>query len=136
MTTNNALINWLVENVQRLFMKSPKFFKVWKIILSVPVLIIALPNALKLFNIHLPQVFNDKITIAVSWASTAALIFSFFPTQSIPVATDQNGTPIKQTDTIKLPFTAQAEEKQMQKQIDNPDIMVTQIKIPNPVKPL
>ena len=112
----NPLIAWLQENFLRLTAKSPKFFKVWKIILGIPVLIIALPNALQVLNINLPQVFNDRIQDIVGWATTAAFLMAFLPTQSKVVAIDQNGNPIKKTNTEKLPFTALQEEKIVEKQ--------------------
>lgn len=136
MQTDNQLINFLVECFKRLTVKSPTFFKVWKVITGIPVLIIALPNALKILNINLPQIFNDHITTAVSWAATAAFIMAFFPTQSTPIAVDQNGTPVKQTDTIKLPFTAISEQKAVQKEQAKEEKIVSQVAIPNPVKPI
>jgi len=121
MNTNNPLITWVQEMFLRLTSKSPKFFKIWKIILGIPVLIIALPNALQILNIHLPQVFSAKIQDIVGWATTAALFMSFLPTQSTPVAVDQKGTPIKQTDKDKLPFTSAEEKKEMLKEDAKPD---------------
>ncbi len=136
MQQSNQLLNFLIECFKRLTAKSPTFFKVWKVITGIPVLIIALPDALKILNIHLPQIFNDNITTAVSWASSAAFIMAFFPTQSAPIAVDQNGTPVKQTDTSKLPFTAVSEQKVVDKEKSKDEVVVSQVAIPNPVKPV
>lgn len=111
---SNPLINFLVETFKRFMAKSPKFFKVWKIILGIPVLIIAIPNALTILNIHLPQIFNDHVTQIVSWATTAAFIFSFLPTDS-PVVEVKDGELLKKTDPAKLPFTAAVEKKEIEK---------------------
>lgn len=132
----NPLLAWIAENFKRLTIKSPAFFKVWKVILGIPVLIIALPNALQILNIHLPQVFNAQVQNIVGWATTAAFLMTFLPTQSDVTAVDQNGTPVKQTDTIKLPFTAQAEKKAIQKKENDKDEIVSKVSIPNPVKPV
>ena len=117
--TTNPLIAWLQENFIRLTQKSPKFFKIWKIILGVPVLVIALPNALQILNINLPQVFNDHVQDIVGWATTAAFLMSFLPTDSKVVAVDQDGTALKQTDVDKLPFTAKQEQKEVKKETAN-----------------
>lgn len=110
----NPLIAFLAETFKRFINKSPTFFKIWKIILGIPVLIIALPNALDLLNIHLPQVFNDHVTTIVSWASTAAFLMTFLPVDSTVVKVE-NGEVLKKTDATKLPFTAQVEKKEVLK---------------------
>lgn len=117
--TTNPLIAWIQELFLRLTSKSPAFFKVWQILSGVPVLIIALPNALQLLNIHLPQIFDQHVQDVVGWASTAMLLMSLLSTQSKTVAVDQNGNPIKQTNPDKLPFTAMKEVKSVIKDIQD-----------------
>lgn len=133
--TTNPLIAFIQEIFKRLVARSPTFFKVWKVILGIPVLIIALPNALEVLNIHLPQVFNDHITTIVSWASTAAFLMTFLPAQDEAVAVDQKGTLVKQTDSIKLPFTALQEAKFVDKGGDPKNPVLAPTVIPNPVEP-
>jgi len=116
MNTSNPLILWIIEMFQRLMTKSPTFFKVWKVITGIPVLIIAIPDALQLLNIHLPQVFSAHIQDVVGWASTAMLFMSFLPSQSTPVAVDVNGNILKTTNDLTLPFTANSEQKALLKQ--------------------
>lgn len=137
MYTDNQLINWIVEMFKRLSSKSPKFFKVWKIITGIPVLIIALPNALQLLNIHLPQVFDKHVQDIVGWAASAMFFMSFLPSQSAVIAIDQNGTPVKQTNPEKLPFTAQQETKAALKE-DNKISMpsLDKVELNNPIEPL
>lgn len=117
--TPNPLIAWLQENFLRLTSKSPAFFKIWQIITGIPVLIIALPEALRILNIDLPQVFSQHVQTAVSWAATGMFLMSFLPTQSKVVAVDQHGTAIKQTNSDLLPFTALKEEKAVEKEQAN-----------------
>lgn len=133
----NPLIAWGQENFLRLTSKSPTFFKIWQIITGIPVLLIAIPNALEILNIHLPQVFNQHVQDIVGWASTAMFLMAFLPTQSKVVAIDQNGTAIKQTNPNLLPFTALKEEKIVQKENDDrvtPNIDVVILENPQVTK--
>ena len=136
MKTTNPLINFLVETFQRFFLKSPKFFRVWKIITGIPVLLIALPNALTILNINLPQIFNDHVTDIVGWATTAMFMMSFLPSESKAVAVDQFGTPVKQTNVDKLPFTAVEECKEVTKEMKNINTpRVDKVILENPIMP-
>ena len=137
MNTQNPLIAWLQENFLRVTAKSPKFFKVWKIITGIPVLVIALPEALRILNINLPQVFSQHVQTAVSWAATGMFLMSFLPTQSPVVAIDQNGTPIKQTNPEKLPFTSQSEAKAAIKEDRKESTPpIDKVRLDNPVEPV
>lgn len=134
--STNPLIAFLQETLLRLFTKSPAFYKVWQIITGLPVLIIALPETLRIFNIDLPQVFEQRIQTIVAWATTSAFIMSLLSAQSKTVAVDQNGTPVKQTTPEKLPFTTMKEAKAVDKQIKNIDAPpVDQVVLENPVTP-
>lgn len=137
MNTSNPLIAFIQEIFLRLTAKSPKFFKIWKIITGVPVLIIALPEALRVLNINLPQVFSQHVQTAVSWAATGMFLMSFLPTQSAVVALDQNGTPVKQTNPDKLPFTAIQETNAAIKEdakLSTPSL--DKVRLDNPIEPL
>lgn len=133
--STNPLIAFIQENFVRLTQKSPKFFKVWKIITGIPVLVIALPNALEVLNINLPQIFNQHVQDVVGWAATAAFLMTFLPVDSKVVAVDQNGTAVKQSSE-KLPFTVIQEQKQLDKDIANPKTPnIETVVIPDPVEP-
>lgn len=111
---NNIVILFLKENLQRLFTKSPLFFKIWTLITGVLVLITGLPDFLTWITaggITIPDLWNTYITNAVAWASRAGLFMSVLTTQSKPITLD-TGQIIKQTDEKALPFTAKAEQKQ------------------------
>lgn len=132
----NPLIAWVQENFLRLTSKSPTFFKIWQIITGIPVLIIALPEALRILNIDLPQVFSQHVQTIVSWAATGMFLMAFLPTQSKVVAVDQNGVAVKQTNPDRLPFTTLKEEKVVQKEIQNPGTpFVNTVVLENPVTP-
>lgn len=118
-TSTNPFIAFIQETFLRLFAKSPTFYKVWQIITGLPVLIVALPEALRLMNIELPQVFNQHVQTIVGWASTTAFVMALLSAQGKTVAVDQNGTAVKQTDASKLPFTALKEAKAVEKDILN-----------------
>lgn len=120
---NNALIAWLSENLNRLFAKSPKFFRVWQIIAVVLVLITGLPQLFEQFDINLPTLWNDRVNSAIAWASRGLLLMSLLSVQSKPIGVTDDGTVIKATNE-KLPFTASNEAKSAVKK-DLPKVDVT-----------
>lgn len=123
--TDNVLIQFFVELFRRLISKSPTFFKVWKVITGIPVLLIALPNALQVLHINLPQAFSPHVQDIVGWATTAMFFMSFLPSQSTATAVDVNGKILKKTDEEKLPFTAAKEKKALIKNNEVISEMVT-----------
>ncbi len=134
--STNPLIAWIQENFLRLTAKSPKFFKIWQVITGIPVLLIALPEALRILNIQLPQVFAQHVQTIVAYATTGMFLMAFLPSQSQPVAVDQNGTPLKQTNPDKLPFTAIQETKIVAKEDAKPNTPpVDHVRLENPIEP-
>lgn len=113
------ILTWLQENIQRLFVKSPTFFKVWSYISGALLLITGIPDFINIlpFDLHLSPLFSEKINEAVKWASSAALFMSLITSKSKPVGVEVNtGKVVKITDEKKLPFTAAAEKKSAAKQ--------------------
>lgn len=111
---NNIVLSFVQETLQRLFTKSPLFFRIWTLVAAVLVIITGLPdfiNWLGVFNFHIPDLWSDKVNEAVAWASRAALIMTALTTQSKPVAVDEKGELLKKTNEKRLPFTAQSEQK-------------------------
>lgn len=109
----NALILFLQESLQRLFTKSPLFFKIWTYISLALVLVTGVPELVNFISgvVTIPELWNAQITLAVAWASRAALLMSLLTTQSKTVEVKEDGTVLKQTDSTKLPFTTRAEIK-------------------------
>lgn len=116
---NANVLTFFQELLQRLFTKSPTFFKVWSIISGTLVLITGLPdfiNMLGINGIHIPDLWNASVTNSVAWASRAALFMSILTSQSKPSAIDsETGKVIKNTDEKKLPFTAAREARSAEK---------------------
>ena len=110
---NNLLILFLKENIQRLFTKSPLFFKIWSTIAAILVLITGIPELINYLSgaITIPEAWSPAITQAVAWASRAALFMSLMTTQSTPTGQTIQGEVLKKTDEKKLPFTAKQETK-------------------------
>jgi hypothetical protein len=89
------------------------------------VLFTGVPEFLSMFpGITIHDLWNEKVTIAVAWASRAALFMSILTTQSKPSAITADGTVLKSTDEKKLPFTAATE----QKSADKHDAPVVEVK--------
>jgi len=110
MGTANVL-TFLQELIKRFQTKSPLFFKIWMFISGALVLITGVPEFLTTMNIHIPDLWNVKVTLAVAWASRAALFMSLLTTQSKSVGVTETGTVIKITNDKLLPFTAATEQK-------------------------
>lgn len=111
------VLTFLQENLQRLFTKSPKFFRIWTIVSGALVLITGIPELISAlpFDVHIPDLWNAKVTEAVAWASRAALFMSLLTTKSEPVGVTAGGNVLKVTDATKLPFTAATEAKSADK---------------------
>jgi len=111
MTPNqNMILKWLGENIQRLFTKSPLFFKIWQIISLILIAISWVPDLLNLIpGISIPDLWNVQITLVVKYASFVALFMSSLVTQSPAIGVTKSGAVVKKTDT-NLPFTIQAEK--------------------------
>ena len=110
------LLKFFQETLNRLFTKSPKFYKIWQLISSALLLISGVPYLLVQLGIVLPEPFATLASKAVTFAAAAALFMSMLSTQSKTVAVTNEGDLLKKTDEIKLPFTAQSEIKQANKE--------------------
>lgn len=119
MKTQNGLILFLQENLQRLFTKSPLFFKIWTYISLALVLVTGFPDLINWLGdaVVIPDLWNVKITAAVAWASRAALFMSLLTTQSTSVAITEGGLAVKMTDASALPFTAKNEQKKVDAEV-------------------
>lgn len=129
MKTQSGLVLFLQENLQRLFTKSPLFFKIWTYISLALVLITGVPDLINWLgdSVVIPDLWNLKITAAVAWSSRAALFMSLLTTQSTTVAVTEDGTGLKATDATALPFTAKNEAKVADQQVLTPPTVDVQI---------
>lgn len=114
----NPLFAWLAENFTRLFAKSPTFYKIWNWVSGALIALSGLPMALTQLGITLPAPYDFFASKAVFWASIGVLFMSLTSVQSKTVGVDENGVPLKQTDTTKLPFTTKVENKALDKAPD------------------
>jgi hypothetical protein len=119
MKTQSGLVLFLQENLQRLFTKSPLFFKIWTYISLALVLVTGVPDLINWLGdaVVIPDLWNVKITAAVAWSSRAALFMSLLTTQSTSVAVTEGGVAVKMTDAKALPFTAASEQKKVDTEV-------------------
>lgn len=110
---NNQILLFLQETLQRLFTKSPLFFRVWTYISLALVLITSVPEIINYISgvITIPDLWNAQITLIVAWASRVALFMSLLTTQSKVTAKTEDGVLLKTTNDTSLPFTNKAEKK-------------------------
>jgi hypothetical protein len=107
---SNPLVAFLVEIFGRISAKSPKFFVVWQWISGAVVAVSGLPALLTALNVTLPPALTVMESKTVGIAASVAFFMSLMPAQSPTVSTSASGTPLKQTNSAKLPFTAQSEK--------------------------
>jgi len=133
---NNPLISFLQEIFLRLSSKSPLFFRIWQWVSGAVAAVSGLPLTLQWLGITLPPPYDALSNKTVAICGIIALFMSALTTQGKTVAIDQNGTPIKQTNSAKLPFTFQQESKAVEKDIRNVETPpVEQVDLPNPIVP-
>lgn len=112
---NAVVINFFKELLMRLSVQSPLFFQVIKVFTGLLTGANYIPSIMqRWFKIDMPE---HLISICEDIALVSIGIFagSFLPADTKPVAVTTSGAILKTTDEKKLPFTAQHEEKQMQK---------------------
>lgn len=107
----NPLIAFLQELFLRVSAKSPKFFVIWQWVSGAVVALTGIPGFLSMFNIVLPHPYDIFANKIVAAAGTGVFFMSLMPAQGKTIVKDSNGTPLKQTNEQKLPFTAQIEKK-------------------------
>jgi hypothetical protein len=74
----NPFINWLSENLQRLFLKSPKFFLAWKAFFGFVTAIAGIPALLDTFGVVLPDPFNKYFIKMIAVAGAVGLFPCLF----------------------------------------------------------
>lgn len=109
---NNPLVAFLAEMFMRFSAKSPKFFVIWQWASGLVAAVAGLPSLIQGLGITLPPAATVLENKTVGLCATVALFMSLMPAQGKTVNTDASGTPLKQTNAAKLPFTAQSEAKQ------------------------
>lgn len=133
---NNPFISFLQEIFLRLSSKSPLFFRIFQLLSGAVIAVSGLPLTLQWLGITLPPPYDALTNKTVAICSIVALFFSALTTQGKTVAIDQNGTPVKQSNSNKLPFTSQQESKAVEKEIMNIETPpVERIDLSNPIVP-
>jgi hypothetical protein len=129
MTPTNPLWSFLIELVQRLKTKKPKFFVVLQYITGLLGAITGLPAFLAQFSITLPPTWLALENKYVAWASVGFLIASQLTTATPAATVTKDGVVLTKTDEKKLPFTGEAEVKAAQvKQVPNSSLTLEETK--------
>lgn len=118
----NIIADFFRESLHRLFSKSPKFFKVFQLFAALLTFAGYVPSMLqRWFNVEVP---GHVITLCEDIAKYAAGFFAaaLLPVAQKPVAQTEEGEAIKVTDEKKMPFTAKAETKAMDKEVPPPPV--------------
>jgi len=119
---NPTFLNFLRETLERVFQKSPKFFKWWQIISGVFTFFTGVPWILEQFNINLPPPFDVMANKAIAFFSAGALFMAQFPVKATTVAQTEEGKAVTVLNTTNLPFTQKSEAKDVKETQPPPPI--------------
>ena len=102
--SNNVIIQFLVELIQRWRSKSPTFFKVIQWIAIGVTLFSGLPELLDQLNVTLPEwatILQSKVAGIVGFVS---FLLAALPVEENPPVVEE-ATPAEAKKTVSLPFT-------------------------------
>lgn len=106
----NQFYAWLSETLTRFVSKSPVYFKVWNVILTLIAIIPQIPAVLASFNIQVPLVLAPAVAKLISAAAIGALFTSKLtvkdPTMTVTGSNLQGDTVSETIVKPSLPFTA------------------------------
>jgi type II secretory pathway component PulC len=120
--TSATFFNWLRETLQRLFMKSPTFFKIWQIISTITMVLAGVPYILTALGIHLPEPFSTMSNKIVTFCAATALFMSSLTVKTQPVAQTEEGKAVTVLPTNKLPFTQNTEAQEVKDAMPPPPV--------------
>lgn len=125
-----GIIDWIVEAIQRLGMKSPAFHKRVGMISNILMLLSGLPYLIEqteqMFNWTAPEFLNvlsNKFSFGIG---VGLKIAAKLAVKSSIVAQTEEGKAVMVTDEKKLPFTTKSEAKEVEALVP-PPIVVTDV---------
>jgi len=89
---------WLIENIKRFGLKTPRFFKVWKTIGFFCILVGFIPEGLAFLNITPNDVISNYLTLAVKVAGAVMVFMS-------KITFDDADPKLIENKDKQLPFT-------------------------------
>ena len=113
---NNLFVKWFIEMIQRLFKKSPTFFKVWQAITGFAAAITGLPEVLTQAGITLPPAALALENKVIAYISIGLFFSALLPTQSTIISVSPQGVPNQQISPSALPFTLTSDLKKAAKE--------------------
>lgn len=113
---SNPFVLWLRENLQRLFKKSPTFFKWWQWITGFITALTGLPALITALGVTLPPAATVLENKAVALITMGMFFMSLFPTQPTINSISPQGVPNMQVNPKVMPFTLKADLKQAVKE--------------------
>jgi len=135
MAQNNQLLNFLIELIQRLKTKKPKFFVYLQWFVAAMGAVTGLPDLLIKFHISLPPALTVLENQFVAACSVGFFIASQLTSATPVAAVTKDGAVLTKTDEVKMPFTAKAEVVKAQKeQIPNTTTTLAEVKEVNSPK--
>lgn len=119
---SSIIIDFFRESLNRLFSKSPLFFKVAQLISACLAFAGFVPRILQsYFNIEIPN-HTEELCKDIGIFFTGFFGAVLLPVKQKPVAKTEEGEAIKVTDEKKMPFTAKAETKEMAETVPPPPV--------------
>lgn len=121
----NPALAWLIEAINRLKTKSPKFFFVLQCITGGMFLLGWLPWALERWTPITPSEYLINFCKDISKVAGGMLLSALFPTRSPIAAQTPTGEAVLVTNEKKMPFTAKAEAKAIEEKEPPPPVIDT-----------
>lgn len=132
---SQGIIDWIVEAIQRLGMKSPAFLKKVGMISNVLMLLSGLPYLIEqteeMFNWTAPEfltVLSNKLSFGIG---IGLKIAASLAVKTPIVAQTEEGKAITVSNENKLPFTTKADAKEVAETVPQPPVVTEVPEKPN-----
>jgi len=114
---NPNVLTFFKEFFQRLFIKSPVFFKVFQLVTGSFTFAAYIPAMLcRWFDVDVPQHFINLCEDMAKY-STGFFASTFLTAETKPVAIMNDGDILKKVDEVRLPFTKQCDDRDIRKKL-------------------
>ena len=114
MQHENPFVLWLIETINRILSKSPKYMVWWQRISGALVLVGFLPYILLWIGVNVPTRLVGIEAKVLGWCASSALFMASVTKKDKVIGETVTGNLIvKPSDSKTLPFSAKEEQKQL-----------------------
>ncbi len=111
---NNPFVSWLIETLNRILSKSPKYMVWWQRVSGALALVGWIPYILNWLGVHVPTHFLGIEAKVLGYAASAALFMSSVTKEQKVIGETAGGNLIvEKTNPKQMPLTAKEEDKKL-----------------------